>query len=91
MAVLLGKLQGFQDHPTTEVVVADLAKTNQGKLLPQRVPLETVIRKDSAQIRVTAEGKAIEVPDLPFQPVGTGKNSRDRGNRMVRSSSKGKA
>jgi len=89
MAILLAKFQGLQHNSAPEVVVADLAKTHQGKLLAEGMALETVVTENAAEIRMSPKGNAKKVPDLPFQPVGSREKATGAGNSSIRSSTKG--
>ena len=69
------------DDPLLLVVVADLDEAGEREVLAQRIALEAVVGEDAAQVGVAGEQDAVEVVGLALEPVGAGKDRRDRGHR----------
>ena len=64
-------LHRLVNHPLLVLVVAQFDIAGQREILAQRMPFETVIGQDAAQIRVVAEIDAEQVPGLALPPAGT--------------------
>lgn len=50
------------------IATTDLEISGEREILPERVPLETVVGEDSSEVRVAGEVDAKHVEDLPFVP-----------------------
>src|SRR5262249_3949940 len=61
------------------VVVAHLDETGEGKILAQRMTLESVVREQPTHVRVPGKEHPVEIVSLALEPVGTGKDADDRG------------
>ena len=59
------------DRSLTLSLSTHLHVAGQGEVLPEWVPLESVVCEDSAQVGVVGEEDAVHVPDLPLIPVDT--------------------
>ena len=50
------------------IATTDLEISGEREILPERVPLETVVGEDSSEVRVAGEVDAKHVEDLPLIP-----------------------
>src|SRR5262249_19339048 len=60
------------------VVVTHFDKTRQGKILAQRVALESIVGEQPAHVRMAGEEHAVEIVGFALEPVGAGEDADDR-------------
>lgn len=77
----LGKLEGLNDNSLLLLVVPKLSVSGQGEVLAQRVAIETIIRHDAAQIRVSGEEDTEHVVNLTLVPQGSFVQTSETGHR----------
>ena len=75
IAEILRQADRDVDYALLFLVVADLDEAREREILAQRMTVEPVIGQDPAQIRLTAEQDAEQVPGLALPPGG----ARSRG------------
>src|SRR5690606_18594284 len=78
VAEFLIEPDGLIEHALRFVVPAHFDKAREREILAQRMAVETVVREQSPQIRVTAEENAVKIVGLALEPERPGKNTGDR-------------
>jgi len=68
---LLGEFDGLLHYSPEFVIPSALIESREGKVLSERVTLESVVGQNSSKIGVIAEEDAVHVPALALVPVGT--------------------
>ena len=71
VAESLCQLERLSDDALLLLIVTNLGVSGQGEVLAQRVSLETIVRHDSSQVRVTDEEDTVQVVNLTLVPIGT--------------------
>jgi hypothetical protein len=80
-----GQLHRLVDHALLLIVVAHLDEAGQREILAQRMPLETVIGQDAAQIRMAGEQDAVQIVGSRSNQLASGKTEAADGTGVVSS------
>src|SRR5690606_16369512 len=80
---LLLELDRVVDDALHPIVPVQLDITGERNVLAQRMPLETVVGEDAAQVRMPGEEDTVEVVGLALEPVGAREYAGDRRNRGI--------
>src|ERR1700761_5286615 len=82
-AEFLLQLDRLVDDALLLVVITQLDIAGEREILAQRMPFETVIGQDPAQIGIVGEEHAEHVPDFALEPAGRAEDRHDGGYRRV--------